>query len=115
MEHKNEHLWSTLKSQLSEAELNHAVVYLMSTTLSEGSKLDLPEFSITVPWQSQLAFVDREPLANYAHSCRYILVNTDTGKIQSMEARFPPFAHTDKNSWFILYKAPEVPDTVLAV
>jgi hypothetical protein len=107
--------WLTLKSKLSKDELKNAVVYLLSMLLPEGLKLDLPPSPIIVPWKAQLAFVDREPLANYTHSCRYILFNVETGQSQSIEAQFPPFGRIDQNLWIVLYKAPGVPESVLAV
>jgi hypothetical protein len=111
----NKRAWLTIRSKLSEAELNNAVVYLLSMALAEGTKLDLPNISIDITWEAKLAFIDRQPLANYAHSCRYILFNIETGKSQSIEAQFPPFGRIDKNRWSVLYKAPIVPDTALAV
>ena len=112
---KYERSWLTLKSKISEAELNNAVVYLLTMLLPEGLKIEIPQSPINVPWKAQLAFVDREPLANYAHSCRYILFNVETGQSQSIEAQFPPFGRINKNRWIIIHKAPGVPDTALAV
>ncbi len=107
-------LLDLLKRKLSAGELDHGVVYLSLSDVSGGSKLEFPQISISVPWDARLAFVDREPLANYSHSCRYLLIKVGDEETLSFEARFPPFRQGDERLWRVVYKASGVPDSVLA-
>jgi hypothetical protein len=53
---------------------------------------------ITVDEPSILVFADDDPLANFAHDCRYLLFHPETGELRKeIHARFPPY----------LAKAPE--------
>ncbi len=48
--------------------------------------------AVTQP--SILVFADDEPLANFAHPCRYMLYDAQTGDFQrEIAARFPPYTH----------------------
>jgi hypothetical protein len=51
-----------------------------------------PEFQkIIAPQASMLVFADDEPLANFGHTCRYLLYESKTGKfLKESPARFPP-------------------------
>jgi hypothetical protein len=108
-------LKSILEAQLNRAEREKGVVYLSTEPVKTGARLDFPQCQIEVPWDAILAFVDREPTANWGHSARYILVNRDTGDTQSFEARFPPFQRGDARRWSLFYQARGVPDKFLAV
>ena len=102
-----------LKAHLTPEELNRGVGYAAETPIPAGERLRFPRIDIEVPWPAYLAFVDRQPGANWAHSCRYILISRDTGDVASYEARFPPF-HTGKDiHWRMVYKAKGVPDSAL--
>ena len=104
-----------LLRQLTQVEHNHSAVYLSSTSLPAGTKLELPSISLDIPWDALLAFVDREPLANWGHSCRYILISRETGATISQDGRFPPFNRSHLQAWRVIYQAPDVPDSALAI
>jgi hypothetical protein len=106
---------SVLKDHLILEELNHGVAYAAEMPIPAGEKLRFPRITIDVPWPAQLAFADREPQANWGHSCRYILINRETGELISHEARFPPFNTGIDLHWRVVYKAKDVPDSALAV
>jgi hypothetical protein len=106
---------SIIASQLSSTERERGVAYVLEETVSSGATLEFPRSSISVPWDARLAFVDREPLANWGHACRYILIDLATGAVRSVEARFPPFRRDDERRWRVVYRAPGVPDSALAV
>jgi len=109
-------LSSILKAHLTPDEIARGVAYCADSTFPPATKIDFPGIHIDVPWEAFLVFVDREPTANWSHSCRYILINRENGEMKSFEAQFPPF-RPDGNfpHWRVLYKAPTVPDAVLAV
>ena len=108
------HLPSFLANQLTETELETAVVYALPGPITAGAVLELPKMTVRMPHDSLIAFVDREPLANWGHSCRYILVDARTGEVSSVESRFPPFAQREIVGWRVVYRAPGVPDSALA-
>jgi hypothetical protein len=100
-------------------EIRSCVVYVTSDPFSSGTTLRFPGLTLELPWDGFLAFVDLDPMANWGHACRYVLINPNTGEAKSIAAQFPPFG-PERNSepkyhWRLLYQAPGVPDAVLAV
>lgn len=108
-------LKSILEAQLTEAEREQSVVYVLAMPLKAGAKIDFPQFQTEVPSGAILAFVDRAPTANWGHSARYILIDQQSGGVQSFEARFPPFQRGGPRMWGVFYQAKGVPDKFLAV
>lgn len=106
----------TIIDHLTLLERDGGVVYIFGSIINEGTKLDYPSVLIEVPWsRATLAFVDRDPRANWSHSSRYMLINLDTGSIRSYEAKLPPFQPAQSSSWHLLYKASSVPDAALMI
>jgi len=104
---------SIFLANLTPGEINQSVAYV-ATQVVTGKSLKFPRISIIVPWHGFIAFVDRDPLANWSHSCRYILLNNETAEIRSFEAKFPPF-HNDQMRWRVIFKAPSIPAEVVAI
>ena len=102
-------------SKLTPIELAQGVVYIAVAPVPAGTRPEFPHTSINAPWAAVLAFVDRVPMANWGHSCRYLLINRETGESRSYEAQFPPFQPGQKDRWRIAYKAPSVPDSAMAI
>lgn len=115
MAFSEDNLDSILYSQLSPAERDGGVMYVFLDPIPAGTRLRVPNVKLEIPWEAVLAFIDREPQANWGHSCRYILINRKTGEIRCAEARFPPFRREELNRWRVAYQAPGVPDALLAV
>ena len=104
-----------LKEHLAPEEVTRGVAYAAEVPIPARERLRFPRIDLDVPWPAYLAFVDREPGANWGHSCRYILINRDAGELTSHEARLPPF-HTGRDlHWRVAYKAKGVPDSALAI
>lgn len=97
------------KPHLTDAELANSVVYALETFMPSDEKLQFPGIAIDVPKETHLIFVDREPMANWGHSCRYILLDCKSRKINSFEGRLPPFRKDDSLVWKVVYKAPSSP------
>ena len=115
MDHKEkDKLVALLKAQISPSELDNCVIYLFSIPVEGGSILDFPGSTINVPWKAHLAFIDLDPLANYGHRCKYVMVNTSTGETKSIGARFPPFRPNIENKWRVAYHSLNVPKKMLA-
>lgn len=106
-------IWCIVKAQLSPSELDYCVVYLLMTSVPAGSTLEFPHVSIAVPWEARVAFFDLDPLANFGHPCRYVLINSKTGETSSINARFPPFRPGAETEWRVIYRAPGVPEAAL--
>jgi hypothetical protein len=98
---------------LTPYEVAHGVVYAADIPIAAGTQLKFPRISIDAPWTAFVAFVDREPSANWSHSSRYVLINRETGEIKSFEAKFPPFGSNQQMHWRALYKAPSVPSAAV--
>jgi len=102
-----------LLSLLSAAERERGVLYLAAQSILAGRVVTLGATTIQAPWDADLAFFDDEPLANWGHSCRYILLRHDSTEVTSTLARFPPFKSKEFLEWQVAYKAPSVPWTVV--
>src|SRR3989442_549592 len=77
--------------KLSNEERKSSVAYLDEQVLPPGTLIKVDNEKIRAPWPAVVAFIDLEPTANWAHKCRYLLVNVETGEIYSYNAQFPPF------------------------
>jgi len=115
----DERVRAVVLRELNSEEAGSCVVYLAAETLPAGTTLTFPRATVEFPWAGRLAFVDLDPMANWAHACRYVCIEPDTGAIRSTDATLPPFG-TDRPGkphleWRVLYKAPRVPAAVLAV
>lgn len=100
---------SAIVRQLTAAELQNAIVYRASPPIAAGA-LRIGAQEIAAPWRAYLIFVDREPAANWGHSCRYILLNAETADSRSLDTRFPPFQGNDSLIWVTIYRAPTAPE-----
>jgi hypothetical protein len=108
-----EHIKPALPSLLTEDERTNGVVYAVANPVKAGTRLALPGLTLTIDRDTFLAFVDRQPLANWGHPARYILIEGDTGDTRSEETRLPPFQAGSSLVWQLVYKAPTVPDNVI--
>ncbi|MDE3088366.1 MAG: hypothetical protein KGJ80_03125, partial [Chloroflexota bacterium] len=102
-----------LLAQLTADEKSRSVVYVAAQLIAGGTQLSFPRTRIDVPWDALLAFIDREPTANWSHACRYLLLNRETGEARSIDAQLPPFRPDQIGYWRVAYKAPSVPDAVV--
>jgi hypothetical protein len=114
---ERDELVARLLEELDEAERDGAVAYFREQPLTAGEPLGVPKLEATAPFDAFLGFVDREPSANWSHGCRYLLIDSETGReVVSIEAQLPPFTPADEHrQWRVAYKAPSVPDAAVAV
>jgi hypothetical protein len=111
----NEQVRSILLSQLTPAERESAVAYWFVRVVESGAKLAFPHVNFEAPWDAELVFIDQQPLANWGHPCRYLLVNLSNRETVSFASRFPPFQPESRNLWRVLYRASAIPDSAIAV
>jgi len=67
--------------------------------------------AVEMPWEGFIAFIDRDPMANWGHPARYLLLSCTNGEIQSFETRLPPFREGGDLTWHVVYRAPAAPGT----
>jgi hypothetical protein len=111
----DEELRAVVTSNLTSEERDRGVAYVAPEPVPAGAVLEFPSLTLPVPWEAVLAFVDREPLANWSHSCRYFLARRDGDEVMSVDARFPPFRSLVPLNWRVIHQAPGVPDSALGV
>jgi hypothetical protein len=107
-----EQLVAILLGALTPKELEGAAVYAADQPVAAGATLRFARTTITAPWEAFLGFVDRDPLANWGHSSRYVIISRQTGETQSIEAQTPPFGE-EGVIWRVVYKAASVPEAIL--
>jgi hypothetical protein len=110
-------LVSAVLAHLTPAERASGVAYAAETQapFAGGARLEFPGAVLEVPAEAYLAFIDREPTANWGHSARYLLVGRVGGQTWSVETRLPPFQPNADFDWLAIYQAPSVPDAAVAV
>lgn len=99
---------------LTPEERRNGVLYLDEQELAPGSALTVDGREIPIRRRTGVAFVDREPQANWGHASRYILIDLDTGETQSIETQFPPFLRSTPPTLKVIHKGETVPDWTLA-
>jgi hypothetical protein len=101
---------SVVLAQVPEARRTHSVVYLDQRIRLPGSEIEIDYKKLRLDGPTEIGFVDLEPEMNWGHSCRYVLVNTETGEHQNIDAHFPPFLRETSSSLIVLFKGDKVPD-----
>lgn len=114
-----ERLRTTVLAQLTDRETQSCVVYLAAARVARGEQLSLPRLTFACPWDGYLAFVDLDPMANWGHACCYICIEPQTDEAHRIDAQFPPFgpstADRPSRQWRVIYRAPGVPEALLAI
>jgi hypothetical protein len=104
-----------LQLQLTAAERAEGIAYAVETPIPAGTLLRFPGTVIDLPAEAYLAFIDRQPTANWGHPARYVLVRRKSGDVSSVEARLPPFGERANLRWRVVYRAPSIPDAAGAL
>ena len=75
------------------ARLKTSNFYVQEEVFSRGAKVPIPRQAVAVDRPTVMAFVDDSPLMNWAHPCRYLLHDAETGELyRQIAAHFPPYA-----------------------
>jgi hypothetical protein len=101
-------------AQLSADERKGGVLYVDQHELPAGSTLAIDGREVAVRRPSAMAFVDRVPQANWGHSCRYLLIDLESGQVESIEAQSPPFLRSVPATLRMILKGEAVPDWTVA-
>lgn len=102
-------------AELTPEERKRSAVYLDEAIVNDGSRIEIDRKPVQVRFDALVVFVDREPQSNWGHSCRYLLIDRETGAKQSMEASYPPFLRGASQTLRLIWKGEDVPDWTLAV
>jgi hypothetical protein len=108
-------LLQILLALLTPSERVQAVAYLTEQPVVAGTVVDAGPERLRAPWDAVIGFIDQDPMANWSHPCRYLLINSDTGEARSIAGRFPAFSKANPGTWRLAYKAPAVPDNFVLV
>jgi hypothetical protein len=100
---------------LSKHERESAAVYLDEAEIPAGTELELDHHKVISAGPSAVAFVDPTPAANWGHPSRYLLIDRQTGEVQSLDAQFPPFLHGASATLRLIWKGEHAPEWALAV
>jgi hypothetical protein len=101
--------------QLAPDERDTSVVYLDERILPAGATVEIDGRAVPVRGPSVLAFVDLEPRLNWGHRSRYLLVDAESGDVESFDARMPPFLRGVPATLRVVWQGADVPDETLVV
>jgi hypothetical protein len=104
---------SAVLSTLTADERRTSAVYLDLEPLPPGAA-HLGTHTVVLSGPAWLAFIDLEPQINWAHRCRYYLVDFQTGEVTIEDAEFPPFMKGASPTLRLIWKGEEVPEWTLA-
>jgi hypothetical protein len=95
------------RSSLTDEELQSAVVYWYSPLVREGEQpIGLP---VAMPFTGAVVFVDLFPVKNWAHPCRYLLVEPVTRRVTVVPASLPPTIDTTDERFVVVLRHGEPP------
>jgi hypothetical protein len=103
-----------IRAQLTPTELAGAAAYVAQSPLPAATRLDLAGTVIETESEAYVAFIDRDPTANWGHAARYLIFDLQGGSVRSVETRRPPFNAPGGLKWRVVYQAPSVPDAAVA-
>jgi len=71
----------------------HTNYFILEEVLPRAARLPIPRRSEQASRPTVVTFADDAPLLNWAHSCRYLLHDAETGELYNeIPAQFPPYA-----------------------
>src|SRR3954465_7925631 len=83
---------ASIRSGISGDELKRSVIYLSEHLLQEGTIAQINNQPVPIEHTGILVFADLQPGANWAHPCRYLLIDKSNRKVKTYESHFPPAA-----------------------
>jgi hypothetical protein len=105
---------SLILSLLTPHERAQGVAYALSDVVPAGTVIAASPRPVIAATKAYVAFVDSEPLANWGHPARYLLVDAQSDAVTVIDVRFPPFGAGSPLQWQVIYRAPGVPDAAVA-
>lgn len=67
-------------------------LYVIDEVMTHENKIHARHQEINITKPTAVVFVDEDPLANWAHKCRYLLYDSENGRLyKEVKASFPPY------------------------
>ena len=79
-----------VRGTLTPVQIDRSCIYWYRKTLFAGDKTVAAPGLGGMPFDGMVVFVDLAPLANWAHPCLYLLVESKTFDVKVVEASLPP-------------------------
>ena len=94
---------------LSAEERDTAAVYLDERAVPAGEELTIDGRTLHRERELVVVFVDLEPMLNWGHRCRYLLVDREGGEVEAVEALVPTFFREERPTLRVVWRGPSVP------
>ena len=107
-------IFERVRAVLGDAVLVNAIVYASNETVHGGTKIQLGDALIDVPWDAWVVFADLEPQANWGHRCAYFMLQCEGNEFLQRDAHMPPFLKPGGMPFRLLWKGSEAPEWAVA-
>jgi hypothetical protein len=95
--------------QLTDEERVRSVVYLDQDLRPPGKTL-VGGQEVQLDRPHVLAFIDQRPGANWMHPCRYLLIDTTTRQVTSIDSARPPLFGILPATWRAVWRSANLAD-----
>lgn len=80
-----------IKEKLSLEQNTSVEIFVCDSIVKQSSPIALLSKEIQSPnYDSWCFFIDDNPMANWAHPCRFVFVNPETGDLEIIKNNMPP-------------------------
>ncbi|MGO8670746.1 MAG: hypothetical protein ACLQVD_05200 [Capsulimonadaceae bacterium] len=100
---------SIITSNLTDAERTRSAVYIDDNPVPAGTSM-IGGTRIEIDQPYVVAFIDRNPGANWMHPCRYLLINPTDQSTVSVESDRPPVFGLLPSTWRLVWQSPGLDD-----
>jgi hypothetical protein len=102
-------LEATVVANLTDKERERSAAYLNEKIFDAGSAT-IGGQQIKVHHSYVVAFIDRNPGANWMHPCRYLLIDPADQTVMSVDGMRPPVFGALPSSWRLVARTPGLED-----
>jgi hypothetical protein len=107
---QDQRILDRVRGSLGDDQLARVIVYLSRDRVRAGTRVQVGDALIDVPWDADIAFVDLEPGVNWGHTCYYLAIRRDADDIIKVAARMPPFLKAKTSAFRLLWRSPSAPE-----
>jgi hypothetical protein len=100
---------TTIITNLNDEEREQSAAYLNENLVPAGASV-IGGHRIEIDHPYVVAFIDRNPGANWMHPCRYLLLNPTGGQLISIESDRPPVFGVLPSTWRLVSRSPGLED-----
>jgi hypothetical protein len=99
-----------MHENLGTNQLEKVIIYLDYSVKRKGERISVGDVIIEIRWDGHLVFVDRDPKANWGHSCSYFVIKLNGPDITEIKAQMPPFLKFGKSNFSFLWRGSLAPE-----